>query len=142
VRTSSCQGPGNFVVRGTRGPACLAVRKPEPTVVDLLSAIEPSGRNLHFLADLGLAYGLAARGDEARRILRELKECSRTRYVSPYQLAFAHLAVGEKNEAYRALERGFDGRTPACLSCQATRSSPSFAGTDDSTNSSRASAGP
>ena len=106
------RNPGNFGVRWYRGLAYLAAGRPEMAVADLETAIEPSGRNLNFLADLGVAYGQAGRRDDARRILRELRELSRTRYVSPFQLACVYLAVGEKEEAYRALDRGLEERTP------------------------------
>jgi tetratricopeptide (TPR) repeat protein len=110
---SLARSPGNFVVRWLRAEAYLASGKPDLAVTELEAAIEASGRNLNILADLGLAYGLAGRHDDARRILRELQELSRKRYVSPVQLAEVHFGIGEKDEAYRLLERGLEERTPS-----------------------------
>ena len=106
------RSPGNFIVRWTRGDAYLAAVKPDLAVADLEATIEPSGRNLNFLAHLGLAYGMAGRPEDARRILRELQGLSGSRYVSPYQFACVHLGLGEKGEACRDLERGLLERTP------------------------------
>ena len=106
------QNPGNYMLRWFMGRTYLAMQRPQPAVVALEAAIGPSGRSHNVLADLALAYGLAGRREDAHRILRELQELSQTRYVSPYQLALVHLAVGEKNEAYRELERSLAERTP------------------------------
>ena len=106
------QNPGNFMLRWLMGRTYLAMQRPQPAVASLEAAVEPSGRNRDVLAELALAYGLAGRRDDARRILQELQELSRARYVSPYQLALVHLALGEKKEAYRELERSLAERTP------------------------------
>lgn len=106
------QNPSNYIVRWLMGRTYLAARRPRSAVVALEAAIEPSGGNHNVLADLALAYGLAGRHEDAKRILRELQELSRTRYVSPYQLALVHLAVGQRAEAFRELEESLAERTP------------------------------
>lgn len=109
---SLARNPGNYMLRWLMGRTYLAMRRPQPAVVAYEAAIEPSGRNRNILAELALTYGLAGRREDARRILRELQELSPARYVSPYQLALVHLAVGERKEAYRELERSLAERTP------------------------------
>jgi TolB-like protein/tetratricopeptide (TPR) repeat protein len=106
------RSPGNFIVRWVEGSAFLARGEPDRAVAALEATIEPSGRNLNFLAHLGLAYGQAGRREDARRILRELQDLSKVRYVSPVQLAFAHLGLGERDQAFRLLDRAVDERTP------------------------------
>jgi serine/threonine-protein kinase len=100
------------MLRWLMGRTYLAMQRPQPAVVAYEAAIEPSGRNHNVLTELALAYGLAGRREDAHRILRELQQLSQTRYVSPYLLALVHLAVGEKKEAYRELERSLAERTP------------------------------
>jgi hypothetical protein len=39
------------------------------------------------LAQLAQGYGLAGRAEPARKILYQIQELSRTRYVTPYHLA-------------------------------------------------------
>jgi len=127
------RSPGSFVVRWIRGQAYLAAGKPDLAVADFEATIEPSGRNLNFLAYLGLAYGRAGRQGDARRILRELQDLSKGRYVSPYQFACVHLGLGDKEDAFRALARGLEERTPyLVLACSSDpvlalfRSDPRF----------------
>jgi TolB-like protein/Flp pilus assembly protein TadD len=106
------RSPGNFVLHWIEGQDFLARGEPDRAVAAFEAMIEPSGRNLNFLAHLALAYGRAGRREDARRILHELRDLSKVRYVSPVQLAFAHLGLGERDEAFRLLDRAVDERTP------------------------------
>ena len=54
---------------------------------------------------LGFAYACAGRNDEARKMLRELEEDSRKRYVSPVAIALVHCGLGDKGQAIKWLER-------------------------------------
>ena len=49
-----------------------------------------------------LAHAYAAIGQRANaeKILRELLENSKTRYVSPYMIATIYAGLGDKNRAY------------------------------------------
>ena len=67
------------------------------------------GDSLH-LGQLGEAHGLWGRPEKAREILAQLQELSRTRYVSPYHLAYVHTGLGEHDEAIAQLERAFEQR--------------------------------
>ena len=95
------RSPGNFILHWVRGWAYLGLRQPERAVAEMEATIEPSGRNLNFLANLGLAYGLAGRREDARRILGELQALQETRYVSPVQLAWAHQGLGSSAASAR-----------------------------------------
>ena len=48
------------------------------------------------------------RQSDARRILDELKEISATKYVTADKVASIYVALGEKDEAFRWLERAFE----------------------------------
>ena len=61
-------------------------------------------------AMLAFAYAKTGRSAEARRILDELTNQSRDRYVSAYAMAVVHLALGENEEGLRFLEKAFDDR--------------------------------
>ena len=84
-------------------------------------------------AELAQALASAGRETEARRILAELAEISKTRYVSPYFVATAHLALGERDHAFEHLERAFEGRSPGLTlvrldpTVDAVRSDPRYA---------------
>lgn len=58
---------------------------------------------------LGHAYAVSGRKPEARRILAELDQQKR-RYVSPYTIATIYAGLGEKDQAFKWLEKAFDDR--------------------------------
>jgi TolB-like protein/Flp pilus assembly protein TadD len=62
-----------------------------------------------------LGHGYASLGNktEALKILDQLKEVSRQRYVSMYSFAIVYLALGDKQGALRALEQCYQDRAGA-----------------------------
>ncbi len=66
-----------------------------------------------FLAQLGEAYGMAGRGDDAREILRKLHVLAAQRYVPPYHFAYVHAGLGEAEEAMDWLEKAYEQRAGA-----------------------------
>jgi hypothetical protein len=44
----------------------------------------------------------------ALEVLAQLTELSKERYVSPYDIALIHTALGETDEAFRWLEKAYD----------------------------------
>ena len=61
-------------------------------------------------AQLAYAYAVAGQPIEARRIVRILLDSSRHRYLLPIHIAMAYAGLGEKDEAFRWLERGYEQR--------------------------------
>ena len=62
---------------------------------------------------LGNAYASSGNKTEALKILEQLKEISSQRYVSMYSFAIVYLALGDKQEALRWLERCYLDRAGA-----------------------------
>jgi len=60
---------------------------------------------------LGHAYACSGNKTEALKILEQLKELSRQRYVSAYSFVVVYLGLGDKEEALRWLEKGYQDRT-------------------------------
>jgi tetratricopeptide (TPR) repeat protein len=58
-----------------------------------------------WLAQLGEAYALAGRTEQARAVLRQLEDPSRAAPASPYHLAYVHTGLGEADRAIDYLER-------------------------------------
>ena len=56
---------------------------------------------------LGHAYAAAGKKSEAQRILDELKQQSKTKYVDSYFLAETHAALGEKDKAFAELDDAY-----------------------------------
>lgn len=63
------------------------------------------------VAARGFTLGVAGRADEARAVLREMEALSGTRFVTAYGVALVHAGVGEKDEAFRFLEKAFEERS-------------------------------
>jgi TolB-like protein/Tfp pilus assembly protein PilF len=63
------------------------------------------------LGDLGRAYAVAGKSDEARRVLEELNERSKTDYVAPYNFAVIYTGLGERDEAFAWLDKAFEARS-------------------------------
>jgi TolB-like protein/Tfp pilus assembly protein PilF len=61
-------------------------------------------------AMLARLYAKIGRKDEALRILEQLRESSKQRYVSPYNFAIIQLGLGQKDEAIHFLEQTYQDR--------------------------------
>ena len=61
------------------------------------------------IALLGHAYAVSGRKVEARRILAELDQ-QKQRYVSPYTIATIYAGLGEKDQAFKWLEKAVEDR--------------------------------
>jgi TolB-like protein len=57
------------------------------------------------LAMLGHAEAATGNQTEARRVVAQLNELARTRYVSGYAFAVSYLAIGDRNEALNWIEK-------------------------------------
>ena len=64
------------------------------------------------VVELGYAYAASGQKDELRIILKELKELSATRYISPYYMAAIFVAQGEHDEAFNWLRTAVDQHDP------------------------------
>jgi TolB-like protein/Flp pilus assembly protein TadD len=62
------------------------------------------------LALLARAYAFSGNKMEAEKILDQLKELSKERYVSAYSFALVYLGLGNKEEALRRLQKGYQER--------------------------------
>jgi serine/threonine protein kinase/Tfp pilus assembly protein PilF len=62
------------------------------------------------LASLGNGYAVAGRTADARKVLAELEEMSKQRYVSPYNNALIYVGLGEKDQAFVWLNKADEER--------------------------------
>ena len=61
-------------------------------------------------AALGRTFALSGKQVEAVRILGELHELAEKRYVSPFELAALHIALGQTDEGFQWLTKAFQDR--------------------------------
>ncbi len=98
----------NAVARQMLGTAIVLQRRPADALPNFEHAANLDERGGNSL--LLWAYGLASAGraDEARRLIAEADTCCSGAKRSPFRLAAARLALGERDAAIAALERDFD----------------------------------
>jgi len=95
-------------------------------------ALAFSGRNHEILGLLGWAKGLAGKRAEAGKILNELTELSKKRYVTPASFALIHLGLGDADQALDWIEKGVAERAGDAVGLKANpvwddlRSEPRF----------------
>jgi serine/threonine-protein kinase len=73
-------------------------------------AIQLSPQSPLMQAALGRTLALSGKRSEALRILRELQELAEKRYVSPFEIASLHFALGESDRAFDWLTKAFQDR--------------------------------
>lgn len=69
-----------------------------------------SGNSPLYSAQVAVALASAGKKTEALRIIRELQEMSKTRYVSPYGVAQIYAALHDKEQTLKWLQTAFDDR--------------------------------
>ena len=84
--------------------------RPEDGLSELKLAAELVPGNTLYLAQLGQAYGLTGKTDQAREVLARLDRMARERYVSPYHLAYVPVGLGDQERAIDLLERAYEER--------------------------------
>ena len=93
------------------GMAQVQLAQFDDAIVTYQKAVELSDGIAEVKAGLGHAYGVAGKQAEARGILRELNELSQQWHIPPVQVAFVHVSLGEKDDAFRWLERAFEQKS-------------------------------
>lgn len=81
-------------------------------------AISRSERTSNFLGWLGHAYAASGRRKEAVKILDEMTEMSKQKYVSPYDFAILYTGLGEKGKALEQLNHAYEERSSWIINLQ------------------------
>ena len=82
----------------------------DEAISDFEKAIALSSRAPLHLASLAHAHAVSGRTQEARSLVEELSEQSQQKYVPSYWMAPVCAALGDKEEAFRWLERAYEER--------------------------------
>ena len=82
---------------------------------ELQMAVTLSPKATMYKGGLGHVYARAGRTPEARRLLEELNELSKRRYVSGLDLASIYTGLGEKENAFASLEKAYQQREPRLI---------------------------
>ena len=99
----------NFLVtRYFLGVVYLRTGRFEESVVQFEKAKQTSNNHPGPVAGLSAALALSGKKSEARKILEALQKLTARRYVAPYYIAMAHLALGDVAKAFDWLEKAFE----------------------------------
>jgi serine/threonine-protein kinase len=83
----------------------------EEAISEMERALELSGGSTYMVARLGYAYAVAGKKYEALKVLGDLSEVPRDRYVAPDSVAIIYAGLGERELAFAWLEKAFDERS-------------------------------
>ena len=101
--------PNSFPARRYLGLAYQAKGMYAQAISEFERGVKISGSPL-MLALLGHAYAASGKTADARRVLTDLHDLETRRYVSPYTVAAIHTGLGDKDQAFKWLERAFEER--------------------------------
>ena len=83
-------------------------------------------------AELAHAYAVSGNREEAQKIIAELQELAKSKYVSSFQIAAIYAGLGEKDQAFAWLEKAYEERSDGLVNLNAEqrfdslRSDPRF----------------
>ena len=71
----------------------------------------PTGGSSTTKANLAHAYAASGNREAAQKIIAELQEQSKSKYVSAFEIAAIHVGLGEKDQAFAWLEKAYEERS-------------------------------
>lgn len=115
------------------GMVFTAQKRHAEAITELQTAVKLSHGNPVYKLGLGYGYALAGNRHAALQILSDLNQTSKQEYVSAYLVAEVHAGLGDKDAAFRWLEKAFAERNDLLVELKVEpafapyRSDPRFA---------------
>lgn len=78
---------------------------------EAVSELQKGRSNPDSRALLAYAYAVAGKRNEALKVLDDLNQVSKQKYVSPFPIAVAYVGLGENDRAFEALEKAYAERS-------------------------------
>ena len=97
--------------------------EPEEAIAAFQRAIELSPPSPRIVGALARTYAIIGRKQDALRLLRDLNELSRKRYISPFELALIYFSLHRMDEGFEQLGLAFQDR---CFELITLRIDPRF----------------
>ncbi len=102
----------NFTRAHTRlGLVYIEKKRYAEAIAELRKGVE-SGGNTLAIAALGHAYAVSGNRPEAEKLLDELKEQEKRKYISPFGIALIYVGLGDRDEAFAWLQKSYDEHDP------------------------------
>lgn len=111
LRSVIAMDPNHYQAYWTLGHTYAARGRFVEGVAAAEKAVALSDRVPGALGILGLVYGMAGRKDDATKILNELLELNKQRYVTPAALVNVYIGLGDKEQAFFWLEKAYEERS-------------------------------
>jgi DNA-binding winged helix-turn-helix (wHTH) protein/Flp pilus assembly protein TadD len=80
-------------------------------IAEFRKAVPLPGDNPEAVAALGHAYAVMGRKGEARKVLDKLRRLSKLRYVPASSIAMIYTGLGDKDQAFKWLNKAYDDRS-------------------------------
>jgi len=87
----------------------------DQAITELRRAVDISQNSPPSVAALARAYAVSGRTTEARKLLDQLMEQSKRRYVSPFYMAIVYAGLGENDQALDWIEKAYKDRSNAIV---------------------------
>jgi TolB-like protein/DNA-binding winged helix-turn-helix (wHTH) protein len=84
--------------------------KSQEAITELQKALSLENEHVFLLSLMGFTYARMGGKEKAEDIIRQLKELSRRKYVSPQHIARVYVGVGDRDQAFEWLEKAYQGR--------------------------------
>jgi DNA-binding winged helix-turn-helix (wHTH) protein/TolB-like protein/Tfp pilus assembly protein PilF len=102
--------PNDWLARLNLGKVYVQQKKYAEAIEEFQKARGFSGSNTETIAVMGHALAVSGKRGEAQKVLDELKNMSKQRYVPPYNIAIVYVGLGEKEQAHAWLEKAYEDR--------------------------------
>jgi TolB-like protein/DNA-binding winged helix-turn-helix (wHTH) protein/Tfp pilus assembly protein PilF len=103
--------PNHYQANWYLGLTYLANGQNDQAIATSEKAVAVSGRAPAALGVLGFAYAAAGRKREANKILDELLQLQKQRYLTPMAPAYVYIGLGHKDQAFAWLEKAYQERS-------------------------------
>lgn len=85
--------------------------RPQEAMGEFDKAVALSGGATHYLSGLGHCLALGGHNIEARKVLAQLDEMAKQRYVSPYDFAVVYAGMRQTESVFAWLEKAYEDRS-------------------------------
>jgi tetratricopeptide (TPR) repeat protein len=101
----------NFAAAHYTLALCYAQKKRYPeAIAEMKHAIELAGDESTWTVDLAYIYAMAGQRDKTTKILNELKQASKHRFVPATDFVLVYIGLGDKDHAFFWLEKAYASR--------------------------------